>query len=112
IDSHLSFTSHQPGPPEISPLSLHDALPILEMQGRIDEGVQWLESRVDDWAPNNSFAFHNWWHLALFYLDRGMLDKVEQSQMPPRSEEHTSELQSLTNLVCRLLLEKKKSQHT
>src|SRR5437016_10118367 len=32
---------------------------------------------------------------------------------PPRqsrSEEHTSELQSLTNLVCRLLLEKKKDQ--
>src|ERR1019366_6331997 len=28
-----------------------------------------------------------------------------------RSEEHTSELQSLTNLVCRLLLEKKKQQH-
>src|SRR5215213_10809987 len=29
---------------------------------------------------------------------------------PPRSEEHTSELQSLTNLVCRLLLEKKKKK--
>src|ERR1019366_9667172 len=29
------------------------------------------------------------------------------SQLQPRSEEHTSELQSLTNLVCRLLLEKK-----
>src|SRR5438046_8588166 len=28
----------------------------------------------------------------------------------PRSEEHTSELQSLTNLVCRLLLEKKKQK--
>src|SRR5258706_11227368 len=28
-----------------------------------------------------------------------------------RSEEHTSELQSLTNLVCRLLLEKKKKPH-
>src|SRR5262249_55256353 len=28
-----------------------------------------------------------------------------------RSEEHTSELQSLTNLVCRLLLEKKKHTH-
>src|SRR5258706_3117164 len=28
-----------------------------------------------------------------------------------RSEEHTSELQSLTNLVCRLLLQKKKKQH-
>src|SRR5437016_11357733 len=29
-----------------------------------------------------------------------------------RSEEHTSELQSLTNLVCRLLLEKKKKEQT
>src|SRR5258706_3998695 len=29
---------------------------------------------------------------------------------PARSEEHTSELQSLTNLVCRLLLEKKKDK--
>src|SRR5690606_39584508 len=30
----------------------------------------------------------------------------------PRSEEHTSELQSRENLVCRLLLEKKKKQQT
>src|SRR5438477_8965696 len=29
---------------------------------------------------------------------------------PPRSEEHTSELQSHVNLVCRLLLEKKKTR--
>src|SRR5688572_32720592 len=29
----------------------------------------------------------------------------------PRSEEHTSELQSQSNLVCRLLLEKKKKTH-
>src|SRR5438093_9835722 len=31
---------------------------------------------------------------------------------PRRSEEHTSELQSLTNLVCRLLLEKKKKEQS
>src|SRR5258706_8459047 len=31
--------------------------------------------------------------------------------VPTRSEEHTSELQSLTNLVCRLLLEKKKKNN-
>ena len=34
--------------------------------------------------------------------------KTEQYKKRGRSEEHTSELQSLTNLVCRLLLEKKK----
>src|SRR5438093_9867110 len=33
---------------------------------------------------------------------------VSQADRRERSEEHTSELQSLTNLVCRLLLEKKK----
>src|SRR2546427_10067294 len=32
--------------------------------------------------------------------------------VPPRSEEHTSELQSQSNLVCRLLLEKKKKSRT
>src|SRR5437016_11823089 len=34
------------------------------------------------------------------------------SRCSSRSEEHTSELQSLTNLVCRLLLEKKKNEKT
>src|SRR5258706_5473586 len=41
--------------------------------------------------------------------DRGYLNS-ELAQLL-RSEEHTSELQSLTNLVCRLLLEKKKPTH-
>src|SRR5690242_21607676 len=35
-----------------------------------------------------------------------------ESSSGHRSEEHTSELQSHVNLVCRLLLEKKKNQHT
>src|SRR2546430_3876871 len=39
--------------------------------------------------------------LGIFYVD----DPIPR---PPRSEEHTSELQSQSNLVCRLLLEKKK----
>src|SRR5690606_41014045 len=34
-----------------------------------------------------------------------------QPDEPARSEEHTSELQSRENLVCRLLLEKKKDKH-
>src|SRR2546427_6714548 len=37
-----------------------------------------------------------------------MEDYSKQRNKPSRSEEHTSELQSQSNLVCRLLLEKKK----
>src|SRR5256885_3615203 len=36
--------------------------------------------------------------------------ELQTSSAPVRSEEHTSELQSPCNLVCRLLLEKKKTQ--
>src|SRR5256885_7350079 len=45
-----------------------------------------------------------------------LMARVEVSRSPPekngRSEEHTSELQSPCNLVCRLLLEKKKQNTT
>src|SRR5262249_62060713 len=44
--------------------------------------------------------------IARFIRVTGTLTAEEQADV--RSEEHTSELQSLTNLVCRLLLEKKK----
>src|SRR5258706_4415404 len=40
----------------------------------------------------------------------GLGDDLARVRIDDRSEEHTSELQSLTNLVCRLLLEKKKKK--
>src|SRR5258706_11241634 len=42
---------------------------------------------------------------------RGARDRTRTHERSRRSEEHTSELQSLTNLVCRLLLEKKKKKN-
>src|SRR5258706_4678709 len=42
--------------------------------------------------------------------DLGLYEKFKALRASSRSEEHTSELQSLTNLVCRLLLEKKKKK--
>src|SRR2546430_8809381 len=43
---------------------------------------------------------------------RGAEILLDQGPRLPRSEEHTSELQSQSNLVCRLLLEKKKKYKT
>ena len=57
--------------------AVHAVTHVMEMQGRIDEGIAWLTSREGDWAPaDNAFAPHNWWHLALFHLDRGEYDAV------------------------------------
>jgi hypothetical protein len=49
--------------------AVHAAVHVMEMQGRIDEGVAFLTEREPDWAPDNGFAFHNFWHLALFCMD-------------------------------------------
>src|SRR2546422_3479585 len=43
---------------------------------------------------------------------RGDRTRMDEQSYDPRSEEHTSELQSRLHLVCRLLLEKKKNRRT
>jgi tetratricopeptide (TPR) repeat protein len=88
--------------------AVHAVTHVMEMQGRITEGIQWVESRTDDWAPNNNFAFHNWWHLALFYLDRGFVENVlsiYDSQINPAPPEFVLQLLDATSLLWRLHLE-------
>ena len=72
---------------EIYTLSLHDALPIY-----FDEGA----SEITPNSLDNSVNF------LLCQV------RIDLKKILFRSEEHTSELQSRRNLVCRLLLEKKK----
>src|SRR6266478_9441933 len=74
-----SFFFNDTATTEIYTLSLHDALPI------------WQTSSTGPMSiPSSSEAV------------------ATRALRSPRSEEHTSELQSQSNLVCRLLLEKKK----
>src|SRR5205823_12337137 len=104
IFAHLfSFVFIATPPTEIYPLSLHDALPISFEENssaalpeiRAAHRPELVPSFVDSLRAND----------ATFDVDeRG------HQLGPVRSEEHTSELQSLAYLVCRLLLEKKKKK--
>ena len=58
------------------PWAIHAVAHVMEMQGRLGEGVEWLETRRPQWADNNALAFHNWWHLTLYHLDRGETERV------------------------------------
>jgi tetratricopeptide (TPR) repeat protein len=58
------------------PWAIHAVAHVMEMQGRLAEGVRWLGEREADWAHDNGFAFHNWWHLALYHLDLGDSERV------------------------------------
>ena len=58
------------------PWAIHAVAHVMEMQGRLDAGVDWLTARREDWAEDNMLAVHNWWHLALLLLEREQHDAV------------------------------------
>src|SRR5690606_41886465 len=97
-----SFSLNHTTTREIYTLSLHDALPIYSVYlntrcGRV------LRRRQERGNQRNRHAGKN------YTRDH---PAIEPNGLPAwrRSEEHTSELQSRENLVCRLLLEKKKQK--
>src|SRR5688500_20275960 len=97
MPSHLCYTSisiSRPATTTTYPLSLHDALPIYPDAGRAVQRASWLRSSTPVRSRTRKSE---------------LFDRHEQAEPDRRSEEHTSELQSPCNLVCRLLLEKKNS---
>jgi len=48
----------------------HAVLHVMEMQGRVEDGIRWATAREQHWAPDNMMAVHNWWHLMLYHLER------------------------------------------
>src|SRR5205823_14905149 len=92
----LFFFCTDPATTEIYTLSLHDALPIYLSRG---EPAARHVARDDAGRRTGTRGRHH--------------PRALRARDPsPRSEEHTSELQSLAYLVCRLLLEKKKRTRT
>ena len=49
--------------------AVHAVTHVMEMQGRAIEGAEYLDAGADGWAPNSMFAFHLWWHKALFHIE-------------------------------------------
>src|SRR5690606_40660071 len=89
----------------ISPLSLHDALPIYQPYGHpayLAPGERALGVGAPATPPQPTNARYA----------PTPAPSAPLSHEDTRSEEHTSELQSRENLVCRLLLEKKKTGGT
>src|SRR5204863_7938619 len=98
INSPSSFFSTLSSSPVLSTLSLHDALPILRVRIAIHHGLIHLDGPTGFPGPAAVVVAR--------LLNSQPVRQVLRQDV--RSEEHTSELQSRRDLVCRLLLEKKK----
>src|SRR5690606_41686106 len=104
--------SHRPATPELSALSLHDALPILTRPSTVRRRTGGVGSRPALRRRLRQPRFRR----AAIKISKGGCEnewsrhRISRRAAGSRSEEHTSELQSRENLVCRLLLEKKKKK--
>lgn len=66
----------------------HAVAHVLEMQGRLDDGLHWMATRENHWAAEeNLLKVHNWWHYALYHLESGdhrrALDIYDAHIRPP-----------------------------
>src|SRR5690606_41560773 len=102
LDNCVNLFTNQPTPSETYTLSLHDALPISEKQRKSVSIATVLAISFGALLAVTVIIVLGISLLSGIATTRDLLlDKAG------RSEEHTSELQSRENLVCRLLLEKK-----
>src|SRR5207237_2479846 len=99
---HLPCLANHPPPTRTYTLSLHDALPI-SSQGATRRN---MSPGSRSWNARSSCSN------ARSFASSAVSRNAERRANRSRSEEHTSELQSHLNLVCRLLLEKKKKKIT
>lgn len=56
--------------------ALHAVAHVMEMQGRHEEGREWLDRPFGAWADRNPFKDHVWWHASLFTLEGGDDERV------------------------------------
>jgi tetratricopeptide (TPR) repeat protein len=85
--------------------ALHAVAHVLEMQGRLREGIDWLDRPADAWDDRNPFRGHLWWHLALFHFERGAYDNVlalyDRSIRADKSDFYL-DIQNCASLLARL----------
>src|SRR2546430_13602970 len=99
----MFFFLNDPATTEIYPLSLHDALPIYEEWDALARRAVAEQRAAGRFVPGLGHPVHK----SADPRTAVIIALAEQEGL--RSEEHTSELQSQSNLVCRLLLETKKN---
>ena len=88
------------------PWAHHAVAHVMETEGRIDEGLAWMDGLADTWEDCNSFMYtHNWWHVALFHLDRddpARALEVYDTRVWGRLKEYSQDQVNAVSLLARL----------
>uniref|UniRef100_A0A7N8WPX8 Tetratricopeptide repeat protein 38 n=1 Tax=Mastacembelus armatus TaxID=205130 RepID=A0A7N8WPX8_9TELE len=58
--------------------SVHSVAHVYEMTAEMDKGLKFMESREKDWQVSDVLACHNYWHWALYFLEKGQYEAALQ----------------------------------
>jgi tetratricopeptide (TPR) repeat protein len=87
--------------------AIHAVAHVLEMQGRVEEGIAWLHATAPNWTRSAGYAPHLWWHLALFHLDLSNTNaalRIHDRQLHVGAKPASSALVDASALLWRLQL--------
>lgn len=83
----------------------HAVAHVCEMEGRIEDGIRWLEAASGGWKGANNFGFHVAWHRSLFLLELERYDEVlalYDREVRPESSDDLLDISNGVSLLWRL----------
>lgn len=88
--------------------AVHAVAHTYEMQARFALGMNYMDTRLADWATGNFYTVHNWWHYALYAIEAGQEDRAleihDAALFTPEQAGISLQLLDASALCWRLLL--------
>ncbi|XP_075937764.1 tetratricopeptide repeat protein 38 [Anarhichas minor] len=90
--------------------SVHSVAHVYEMTVQVDKGLKFMESREKDWQGADVLASHNYWHWALYFIEKGQYEaalQIYDAQVFRRCKTTGSMLDTVdaSSMLCRLEME-------
>ena len=81
----------------------HAVAHVMEMQGRVRDGIAWLDGLSGGWGACNNFRFHAWWHKCLFHLELEQFDAIlDLYDREVRADTTTADYLDMSNAIALL----------
>ncbi|XP_070763588.1 tetratricopeptide repeat protein 38 [Enoplosus armatus] len=90
--------------------AVHSVAHVCEMKAEVDKGLKFMEGRENDWQVCDVLASHNYWHWALYFIEKGQYEaalQIYDSQVFRRCKATGSMLDTVdaSSMLCRLEME-------
>lgn len=82
---------------------LHAVSHVHEMTGRVEDGIRWIEGHEPLIRASNNFGGHLFWHLALFHLENGEIEKALALYDREVRREQTDDFRDIANAASLLM---------